>query len=352
MAQFLIQCNSAHFYKVINTITSFNLFWRIIMKSKFIFLAAFTLFITYFISCDNNSKPKSSREDLELIIQNQAQALLQNNLSMFSAGGNSASVREGGPMNFWFYPPWMYYSLTASSGTVSNDSTSADPTIMYTDTNYYDPASGYWIYSFKDTTFESTMRYKFMPHDNDGYPTAETDQYLFDANYSGHFEDSYWGIGYTYVGQSDYQISGLKDWMDTLKIGTIIYNGNSQSHYTQNFSNDTSVTFSFDEVVDHVTMSENDCAPHSGSSEFQMIQDATPDSFTFAYRFDDSTSFDMPFEDFSYYGKTIYTEDGVRFILDGEEYFYEIDCDSGYVITGGAPANGKTSSVPRLARRK
>lgn len=306
------------------------------MKSKLILLVAFSLFTIYFISCDGSSKPKVSREDLDLIIRNQAQALLQNNLSMFTAGGNSASIREGGPMNFWFYPPWMYYSMTASSD-VSSDSASVDPTIMYTDTNYYDPESGYWIYSFVDPNYQWTMRYKFLPHDDNGYPTTETDQYLFDANYSGNFEDSYWGIGYTYSGQSDFQISGLKDWMDSVKVGTIVYSGNSQSQYLQSFSKDTNVAFSYNEVVDKVTLSENDCAPRSGSSEFIMTQNAMPDTFTFVYRFDDSTFYEMPFEDFSYSGKTVFTEDGIRYILDGEEYFYEVDCGGGIVTLGKTP---------------
>jgi hypothetical protein len=241
--------------------------------------------------------------------------------------------------------------MTASSGG-SNDPTSTDPAVLYTDTAYYDAATGYWVYLYGDSTFNWQWRYKFLPHDNDGYPTAETDQYLFDASYSGNFDDSYWGIGYNYSGQSDFQISGLKDWIDSAKTGIIVYNGNSQSDYTQIFSNDTSVTFSFDEAVDHVTMSEDDCIPHSGFSEFLMTQNATPDTFTFIYRWDDSTSYEMPFEDFSYSGKTIYTEDGIRYILDGEEYFYEVDCDGGIVTLGKALNSVRTVRVPKLSIRK
>lgn len=281
-------------------------------------------------SCDSGFKQRSSRPDLDLLMQNQIQALLQNELSMFTAGGNSSAFREGGPLGFWFYPPWMYYGVRASG----DDSSSM---VTYNDTSYYDAATGYWVYRYTDTNFQWQWRYKFLPHDNEGYPTTETDQYLFDASYSGNYDDPYWGASYAYSGGSDYQISGMKDWVDSTKIGTIVFNGNSQSQYSQNFSIDTSVTFSYDEIIDHVTMTEDDCSPRSGSMSFTITQDATPDSFAFVYRYDDSISFEIPYYDFTYAGQTIFTEDGVRYIIDGEEYFYEVDCDGGIVTLRKAP---------------
>ena len=297
------------------------------MKIKVGKLLFACLFLTYAASCDSDSKNRTSRADLDLLMQNQVQMLLQNELSMFTASGNAAAIREGGPMGFWFYPPWMYYGVSASAG----DSSSM---VTYNDTSYYDSATGYWVYRYTDTNFQWQWRYKFLPHDNEGYPTAETDQYLFDATYSGNYEDMYWGASYIYSGQTDYQISGMKDWIDSLKDGTIVYKGNSQSLFTQNFSPDTSVTFSYNENIDSVTMFENDCSPRSGSIGFLMIQDATPDTFVFVYQYDDSTKFEMPYQDFSFAGQTIFTEDGVQYIIDGEEYFYEVDCNGGDTTVG------------------
>lgn len=298
------------------------------MNAKMIARSALMIGLLLAASCDSDHRQKTPRQDLDLLMRNQMQAILQNELGMFIAGGNSSAIREGGPMGFWFYPPWMYYGVSA--GVVS----SAEATVTYTDTSYYDPVSGYWVYRYADSTFQWQWRYKFLPHDIEGYPTEETDQYVFEASYSGDFDDPYWGASYSYSGQSEYDISGMKDWADSTKTGTIVFNGNSQSQFTQNFAVDTSVTFSYDETIDHVTMVEDDCSPRSGSMNFTMMQDAVPDSFVFVYRYDDSTAFEMPYKDFTYTGETIFTEDGVRYIIDGEEYFYEVQCDSGYVALG------------------
>ncbi|KAB2877991.1 hypothetical protein F9K33_14730 [bacterium] len=301
------------------------------MNSKLVKMAVMLSCVMYVVSCDSDSKQKASRSDLDLLMRNQVTALLQNQLGLFTAGSNSSAIREGGPMGFWFYPPWMYYGASAGAGA------SAESIVTYTDTSYYDAASGYWVYQYTDSTFQWRWRYKFLPHDNDGFPTAETDQYLFDATYSGDFEDSYWGASYRYSGQTDFQVSGMKDWVDTLKNGTIVYKGSSESEFVQDFGPDTSVTFSYNETIDSVIMYESDCSPRSGSIEFLMMQDATPDTFVFVYRYDDSTKFEMPYKDFTYTGETIFMEDGVRYIIDGEEYYYEVDCDGGVVTMGKSP---------------
>ncbi len=298
------------------------------MKSKTFVSFVMMVGLLSAASCDSDGRQRTARPDLDLLMRNEVQAILQNELGMFIAGGNSSAISQGGPMGFWFYPPWMYYGVSGGAAG------SADATVTYTDTSYYDPETGYWVYQYGDSTFQWQWRYKFLPHDNEGYPTAETDQYVFDASYSGQFDDPYWGASYSYSGQSNYQISGMKDWADSSKIGTIVFNGTSGSQFTQQFAEDTSVSFSYDEIIDRVTMKEDGCSPSSGAMNFTMIQDAVPDSFVFIYRYDDSTAFEMPYKDFTYTGQTIFTEDGVRYIIDGEEYFYEVQCDSGYVTLG------------------
>lgn len=300
------------------------------MKKKSI-SSACIFFVMCLFSCDNITENKTPKTELDLIMRNQVTALLQNELGLFTAGGNSSAIMGGGPMGFWFYPPWMYYGASASAGSTT------ESVVTYTDTSYYDAASGYWVYQYSDSSFQWQWRYKFLPHDNEGYPTSETDEYLFDATYSGSYEDSYWGASYSYSGQTDYQVSGMKDWVDTLKTGTIVYKGNSESQFTQDFAPDTSVVFSYNEVIDSVIMFETDCSPRSGSMEFLMTQNAMPDTFVFVYRYDDSTKFEMPYRDFSYSGKTVFTQDGVRYFIDGEEYYYEINCDDGVVSMGKAP---------------
>lgn len=303
------------------------------MKNWIVRLTTLMLFIIFGVSCEFGSKQKTSREDLDLLMRTQMQALLQNGMSSLMAGGNSGAIRERGPMGFWFYPPWMYYG----AGVASSDGSMP----VYMDSSYYDASTGYWVYRYRDSTFFWQWRYKFLPHDNDGYPTAQTDQYLFDQSFSGQYRD-YFNILYEFNGESDYQITGLKDWIDTMKTGKIVFNGSSRSDYNQIFSVDTNVTFSYTEAIDHVTWHENDCSPRSGSMNFNIVQNATPDSFIYVYQFEENTS-ELLFQDFRYSGITIFTSDGVRCILDGEEYYYEVDC--GNVVT----IMGKT---PKLSRRR
>lgn len=314
-------------------LTNFNLREDVVRKT-ILKITVILFCLGYVVSCDSDSKRQTSRPGLDQLMQNQAQMILQNELSMFTAGGNASAIQGGGPMGFWFYPPWMYYGVGAGADIVVSDSCTV---ITYNDTSYYDAVSGYWVYRYTDTNFQWQWRYKFLPHDNEGYPTAETDQYLFDASYSGTYDDQYWGASYSYSGQTDYRISGMKDWVDSTKVGTILFNGNSQSQFTQDYSADTSVTFSYDETIDHVLLKEDDCGPRSGSMNFSMVQNATPDSFSLVYRYDDSTAFEIPYTDFSFSGQTIFTADGVRYIIDGEEYFYEVDCNGGGVTAGIAP---------------
>lgn len=296
------------------------------MKIKVLLFIAMSFFVGI-VSCDN-TKPQKAHE-LDMTMRNQTMSLLQNNLSLFLSAGNSQPMGGGGgPMGFWFYPPWMYYGVSAGV------TESAVP--IFLDSSYYDASTGYWVYQYRDSTFFSQWRYKFLPHDNDGYPTTETDQYLFDATYSGRYEDNLFGIKYSYSGESDFGISGLKDWMDTLKTGTMVFSGTSHSNSSQDFSVDTSVNYSYNEVIDRITMHEGDCSPRSGSMNFEIVQDATPDTFTYVYEFE-ANSNEWIYKDSQYTGSIVFTENGVQVIIDGEDYSYDVDCaDSGIVTMGRA----------------
>lgn len=123
------------------------------MKNKNIKLTALFRFFMSLFSCDNNADQKTNRSDLDLIMRNQVTVLLQNQSGLFTARSNSSAIREGGPMGFWFYPPWIYYGVSAGGG-------GADESVVtYTDTSYYDSASGCWVYQYTDSSYDSRVFY-------------------------------------------------------------------------------------------------------------------------------------------------------------------------------------------------
>ncbi len=247
-------------------------------------------------------------------------SMIYNSLGRFMMAGNYSETRNGGGMHYWYFMPGPMM-MGYGDGTVSNEEISQD-------TSYYDPATGFWTYGYRDSNFTMNMRYKFTPRDSNGYTTPETDEYVFESSYTGNWNDDWFNMQYTYNGQSDFQISGLRNWMDSAVIGELVYSGTSVSNSAQIFSADTTVSFDYTETINNIRMRENHCIPYTGTTAFHMTQDATPDSFMWnpgwTYR---GMNDGFIYTDFELSGQTIYENNGIRWIIDGEEYFWEVNCD-------------------------
>ncbi|MCB0833957.1 MAG: hypothetical protein KDC45_10880 [Bacteroidetes bacterium] len=307
-------------------------------------------------SCEENSRSIHSKKELDQIVNEQARAMILSGLGRFNNAGNFTSVSAGGPVSRWFWFPWGYgggYGGGVAAGVVSSTPV---------DTSYYDPATGYWTFQYDYDGYSGRMRYRFDPHDNDGYPTSETDQYEFESTFSGRFDDPFTGIGYAFEGVSDYSVSGFKDWNDSSKNGELVFNGNSESSYSQFFAPDTAVHFTYLEMTDDVRLRQQDCFPYHGTSEYSMIQDATPDTFSWRYESGwtevDSTSGDtvyydptytISYEDFSFIGRTVFTEKGIHYVIDGEDYFYEVECGNNSPLGLGRRASSM-GNIPKKER--
>lgn len=281
--------------------------------------------------CDDKDGGKNGKYDK--LADLYGRSMIYSSLGRFMMAGNYSETRNGGDMQYWYFMPGPMM-MGFSDGTVSNDGITQD-------TSYYDPATGFWTYSYSDSNFTMNMRYKFTPRDSNGYPTPETDEYVFESSYTGNWNDDWFNMQYTYNGQSDFQISGLRNWMDSGIIGELVYSGNSFSNSTQIFSADTAVAFGYTESMNNIRMRENHCIPYTGTIVFQMTQDATPDSFAWdpgwTYR---GLNDGFTYTDFDFTGQMIYVNNGIRWIIDGEEYFWEVNCDDFWFGPDRALAKG------------
>ncbi len=220
---------------------------------------------------------------------------------------------------------------------VADDSTDA---FTYQDTSYYDPATGFWFYGYQDEWGSWEMTYRYEPHDSEGMSTDETESMECTMKSSGRYGDSEIVDRWIYSSESAYRITGLKNWNDPDVDGEIVYEGASKYTYAEKFTEDTTVTVSFASADNDIRMKENGCMPYRGRMTFTSVQDATPDYF---YRdFDiwmgiacDSSmgcenngTYRIEYSDVTMKGAAIFEKNGVRYILDGEEYFYEVDCDN------------------------
>ncbi len=314
---------------------NFTKLWRKTMetpkKKTTVFMLVAALSTWLMISCDDANNDKNRKYDK--LADLYGRSMIYNSLGRFMMAGNYSEIQNGGELNYWYFMPGMMM-MGFGNGTVSNDGISQD-------TAFYDPVTGYWTYSYSDSNFAMSMRYKFTPRDSNGYPTAETDAYVFESSYTGNWNDEWFNMSYTYNGQSDFQISGLRNWMDSAIIGELVYSGNSVSNSTQIFSADTTVAYGYTETMNNIRMRENHCIPYTGTISFRMTQDATPDSFTWdpgwTYRGLDNG---FTYTDFDFNGQMIYVNNGIRWIIDGEKYFWEVDCDELWLGAAGANNGG------------
>jgi len=229
--------------------------------------------------------------------------------------------------------------LTGQFGKISSFHKNQSPGHAASDTSYFDPVSGYWIYSHDDEWGHFHTKYRFTPHDAEGQPTPLTDSMEFIMTSSSRFGDDQIADRYLSSSEVSYSIFGLRNWTDPDKIGELVYNGSSSYASTEKFTLDTMVTYTFQSSDRNVRIKENQCSPYTGTMTFNLIQDATPNSFTRDLNIAmgilcDTTSgctqegnYRLTFEDLTMHGQTLFEPGGIRLILNGEEFFYEMNCD-------------------------
>jgi hypothetical protein len=275
------------------------------------------------ISCQRENQ--TSEPLLDRIAQQPAREMLNRALGQFYAAGGFQAV-TGGQFG-------KYLSRSLSIGARSFSKAGQD-------TSYYDATSGFWVYSSSNDFYSVETRYRFTPRDSAGIPTAETDSMEFTMTTSGHYGDEEITDRYEFSSDVTYTISGLRDWADPERIGEMVYNGASHWTHREKFTADTMVYYEYESEDRDVRMKENGCSPTAGTMTFTMLQDATPDYFTRDFNIamgivcDTTTgclengSYRVEFEDLAMHGQVIFEPDGIRFILNGEEFFYEVDCDN------------------------
>ncbi len=280
--------------------------------------------LSVMIGCESSGRNSSvSKEMLDKIINTQGRAMLMNGLGQYAGASGFAAAPAR-----WYFWPWGY----GIGGVISSD---------YFDTTYYDSEEGFWITRYDYPSQHGVFKYQYVPHDNQGLPTAATDAFLCKSYTDGSWPPSDWNVEFTFSDSSSFSVTGLKDFADSTKTGELVFNGYWEGSYRQTFTGDTMVDFTYSDISHNVRLRENDCAPHDGYSESQMIQDATPDSFSYWIKFNTGSSGDsivvpdsfmVGYQDFSYNARTVYDEDRVHYIVDGQDYSYSTDCDSLVVI--------------------
>ncbi len=229
--------------------------------------------------------------------------------------------------------------LTGQFGKISSFHKNQSPGHADSDTSYFDPVSGYWIYVHDDEWGHFHTKYRFTPHDAQGQPTSLTDSMEFIMTSSGRYGDDLIADRYQSSSNVTYSIFGLRNWTDPDKIGELVYNGSSSYSSTEKFTPDTMVTYTFQSSDRNVRMKENQCSPYTGTMTFSLVQDATPDSFSRDLNIamgiacdttsgcNNQGSYRITIEDLTMNGKTLFEPGGIRLILNGEEFFYEMNCD-------------------------
>lgn len=288
------------------------------MSYKTIFL----LCAVFVFSC--HLENRADKPLLNRIAQQPALAMLNRALGQFYAAGGFQAVTDGS------FGKYLSRSLFIEARNFSKAGQ---------DTSYYDATTGFWIYSYSDGFYAVETRYRFTPRDAQGMPTDQTDSMEFKMVSSGHYGDEEIADRYEYSSDVEYFITGLRDWADPERIGEMVYNGSSHWTHKEKFTPDTMVYYEYESEDRDIRMKENGCSPTSGTMTFTMIQDATPDFFTRDFNIamgivcDTTTgclengSYRVEFEDLAMHGQVLFEPDGIRFILDGEEFFYEVDCN-------------------------
>lgn len=272
------------------------------------------------IGCESSGRNSTvSKETLDKIINTQGRNMLMNGLGHYAGASGLAAMPAQ-----WYFWPWGY----GIGGVVSTD--------PY-DTSYYDAQEEFWIWKYDSPNQHGVVKYQYVPHDNQGLPTAATDAFLFKSYANGSWPPSDWNLEFTFSDSSSFSVTGLKDFADSAKTGELVFNGFWEGFYRQRFTADTLVDFNYSDVSHNVRLRNSDCAPHAGYSESQMMQDATPDSFSYWIRFNTGStgdsivipdSFMIGYEDFNFNAKIVYDEDRMHYIVDGQDYSYSTDCDS------------------------
>lgn len=274
------------------------------------------------ISCQPENQTKEPL--LDRIAQQPAREMLNRALGQFYAAGGFQAV-TGGQFG-------KYFSRSLSGNTRSFSKAAHD-------SSYYDAATGFWIYSYSDEFYSVETRFRLSPRDSAGMMTDDTDSMEFVMTSSDRYGDEEIADRYEFSSDVTYFITGLRDWADPERIGEMVYNGVSHWTHRERFTADTMVYYEYESEDRDVRMKENACSPTSGTMTFTMLQDATPDYFTRDFNIamgivcDTTTvclengSYRVEFEDLAMHGQVIFEPDGIRFILNGEEFFYDVDCD-------------------------